>query len=258
MRRALSVLCVVAAVALTTAVPATATTARPHSAPVPPTAFLYADANQLATADGTFADITIEQPVVGAQDFHSNAEVAAESADGKQIVEIGWIVDHNLNSDGRPHLFVFHWVDGVGTCYNGCGWVPSARAPFFAGQSLPVGATMRFEIQHVTGGTPGWQLSLNGIPFGEFPDSLWNDTYTRIGLAQWFGEVAASASQPPCTKMGDGEFASSPTAAEFSDIGFVNGPATNFTAIVVTDPALYTVDQIAPDAFHFGGPGNSC
>lgn len=275
MRSALSVLGLVAAAALITALPAAAapTAAAPtghhapegvpsfgraNSLPFPPTSFLYADANQLATADGTFANITIEQPVVGPQDFHSNAEIAAESADGKQIVEIGWIVDHNLNGDGQPHLFVFHWVDGVGACYNACGWVPSARAPFFAGQALPAGATFRFAIQHVTGGTPGWQLSLNGIPFGEFPDSLWNGTYTQLGLAQWFGEVAASAAQPPCTQMGDGEFASSPTSAEFSDIGFVNGPAVNFTATVVTNPALYTLDQVASNAFHFGGPGNSC
>lgn len=254
MRRALSVLCLVAVAALTTAAPTAAATGDP----VPPTRFLYADANQLAAADGTFADVRVEQPVVGPQDFHSNAEVAAESADGRQVVEIGWIVDHDLNGDGQPHLFVFHWVNGVGACYNGCGWVPLARAPFVAGQALPVGATMRFEIQHVTGDTPGWQLGLDAIPIGEFPDSLWNDTYTRLGLAQWFGEVAASASQPPCTAMGDGELASSPTSAQFSGIGFVNGPATNFTATVVTDPALYTVDRIAPDAFHFGGPGDSC
>ena len=257
-RSVLPVLCLVAVAALTTAVPAAAATARPRSAPFPPTTFLYADANQLATADGTFADVTVEQPVVGPQDFHSNAEVAAESADGRQIVEIGWIVDHNLNGDGQPHLFVFHWINGVGACYNGCGWVPLARAPFFAGQAMPVGATVRFQIQHVTSGTPGWQLSVDNIPIGEFPDSEWNGTFTRIGLAQWFGEVAASASQPPCTQMGDGAFASSPTAAEFSDIGFVNGPATNFTSTVVTNPALYTVNQIAPNAFRFGGPGNSC
>ena len=184
--------------------------------------------------------------------------MAAESANGSQIVEIGWTVDHNLNGDGQPHLFVFHWVNSVATCYNGCGWVPAARAPFSAGQALPVGATMRFAIQHVTGHAPGWQLSLNGSPIGEFPDSLWNGTYTRIGLAQWFGEVAASASQAPCTQRGDGEFASTPTAAQFSGIGFVNGPATNFTNTLQTNPALYTIDQTAPDAFRFGGPGNSC
>jgi hypothetical protein len=285
MRRALSVIGLVVAVVLATAVPATAApaavptaakpvgyhaakgippfgragaAARPDSGPFPPTVFLYADAAQFATAAGTFANITVEQPVVGPQDFHSNAEVAAESADGQQIVEIGWIVDHNLNGDGLPHLFVFHWVDGVGACYNGCGWVPAAGGRFAAGQALPVGATMRFAIQHVIGPVPGWQLSLNGSPFGEFPDSLWNGTYTQIGLAQWFGEVAASASQPPCTQMGDGQFASSSTAAQFSGVGFVNGPATSFLQPVVTNPTLYTFAQTAPNAFRFGGPGSSC
>jgi hypothetical protein len=281
MRKALLVIGLLAAAALTTAVPATATpaaqanptehhapkgippfgragtSARTNSVPFPPTSFLYADAAQLATASGAFASITVEQPVVGPQDFHSNAEIAAESLDGKQIVEIGWIVDHNLNGDGLPHLFVFHWIDGVDTCYNGCGWVPLARAPFFAGQNLPVGATMQFKIQHVTTGTPGWQLSVNGIPIGEFPDTEWHGTFTHLDLAQWFGEVAASAAQPPCTEMGDGEFASSPTAARFSGIGLVNGPATNVSTLV-TNPALYTVNQTAPDAFRFGGPGNPC
>lgn len=117
---------------------------------------------------------------------------------------------------------------------------------------------MRFAIQHVTGPKPRWQLSVDGGPIGEFPDSLWNGTYTRIDLAQWFGEVAASASQPPCTQMGDGEFASAATAAELSGIGFVNGPATSFTQTLETNPALYTVDQTATDTLLFGGPGNSC
>lgn len=275
MRKALLVMGLLAAAALTTTVPASATpaehhapkgipqfgragtSARTNSGPFPPTTFLYADAAQFASANGAFANITVEQPVVGPQDFHSNAEIAVESQDGKQVVEIGWIVDHNLNGDGLPHLFVFHWIDGVDTCYNGCGWVPFARAPFFAGQALPVGATMRFTIQHVTAGTPGWQLSLNGIPIGVFPDTEWHGTFTHLDLAQWFGEVAASASQPPCTQMGDGEFASSPTAAAFTGVGLVNGPATNFSTSV-TNPGLYTVNRTASDAFRFGGPGNPC
>jgi len=291
MRTVLSVVGLVAAVTLTTAAPAMAAAPTARAAPAatpapvglhapkgfppsrhpsaggptaaaaaPPTSFYYADTAQFATADGTFASITVQQPVLGVQDFHSNAEIAAQSADGQQIVEIGWIIERQVNHDVLPHLFVFHWVNGsdVNSCYNGCGWVPLPGASVVAGQALPVRATMQFKIQHVASGAPGWQLSLNGTPFGEFPDSLWNGTYTRIGLAQWFGEVAASASQPPCTQMGNGQFASSSTAARFTGVGFVNGPATSFLAPVVTNPAYYTFARTASNAFRFGGPGSGC
>lgn len=81
MRRALLALGLVVTAALATAVPATAApAANPigHHAPKgippfgrsgatartdsgsPPASFLYADAAQLAVADGTFADVTVE------------------------------------------------------------------------------------------------------------------------------------------------------------------------------------------------------
>lgn len=46
-----------------------------------------------------------------------------QSEDGRHIVEVGWTVDRELNGDAQPHLFVYHWVDGQATCYNGCGFV---------------------------------------------------------------------------------------------------------------------------------------
>lgn len=77
------------------------------------TSFLYGDAAQFAATDGLFATATIAQPALATGDSHSLAELAAQSADGRQIVEVGWTVDRGVNGDSLPHLFVFHWVDGV-------------------------------------------------------------------------------------------------------------------------------------------------
>src|SRR5882757_6029326 len=86
--------------------------------------FLYVDTFQFATGlTGAGATIFQADPALGTTDFHSLGEIAVESSDGLQIVEIGWNVDEGVNGDLQPHLFAFHWIDGVPTCYNACGWV---------------------------------------------------------------------------------------------------------------------------------------
>jgi hypothetical protein len=82
--------------------------------------FLYGGAFQFAAADGANMFMTVSRPALAAGDFHSLGEMAAESADGRNIVEVGWTVDRGLFGDSEPHLFVFHWVNGAPTCYNGC------------------------------------------------------------------------------------------------------------------------------------------
>ena len=215
--------------------------------------FLYGGAFQFAVADGSSMSTTVSRPALATGDFHSLGEMAAESADGKNIVEIGWTVDRSLFGDSEPHLFVFHWVNGVPTCYNGCGFVPVANfASVTAGMTLPAGnSTTQFAIQHVQG---KWWVSFSGILFGFFPDTLWGNSFTKVGLTQWFGEVAAN-SATPCTDMGNGLFSSSPTSAAAVAIGFIGGPAANISLNTITNPSLYSATRTSSNSIRFGGPG---
>jgi len=211
-------------------------------------AYFYGTSSQFAVADGMFANMTVAQPFLSTTDFHTLAELAAESADGRQIVEVGWTVDRGLNGDTNPRLFVFHWVDGVATCYNGCGFVQYS-ATIRPGAWLGNG-THSFTIQHYQ---TNWWIRLNSEWIGYFPDSLWGGRYTRTGLHQWFGEVAANFGAP-CTDMGNGLFASSASAASISGMSNINGPAVNKSTSATT-PAYYSAMSTGSTSMRYGGPG---
>ena len=210
--------------------------------------FLYSSASQFAVSDGTQATITIAKPILEAEDFHSLAEVAVQSADGRQIVEVGWTVDRKVNGDDKPHLFVYHWVDRKETCYNVCGFVPygSATKP---GAVLPIGDDKLFAIKHFGN---AWWINYDNVWIGYYPDSLWGGKFTRTGLTQWFGEVAA-ADATPCTDMGNGKAASSKNAAAITGIGFFEGPAPAIAAGATS--IYYSVAAATKDAYRFGGKG---
>lgn len=215
--------------------------------------YLYGGAYQFAVADGANMLMTISRPALATGDFHSLGEMAVVSADGKNYVEVGWTVDRGLFGDAEPHLFVFHWVNGVPTCYNGCGFVPVSNfASVRAGMALqPSSDTTGFTIQHVPG---RWWVSFSSIAFGYFPDSLWGGAFTKVGLVQWFGEVAANSSTP-CTDMGNGLFASSPSSSAAVAVGFIGGPAANISLNTTTNPSLYSANLTNSNSVHFGGPG---
>jgi hypothetical protein len=215
--------------------------------------YLYGGAYQFAVADGSNMFMTISRPALATADSHSLGEMAASSADSLNYVEVGWTVDRSLFRDSEPHLFVFHWVNGVPTCYNGCGFVPVANAgSVTAGMTLrPGNSTPQFTIQHFQG---NWWIAYNGVFFGYYPDSLWGGAYTKVGLAQWFGEVAAN-SATPCTDMGTGLFASSPSSSAAVAINFIGGPAANISLNTTTNPSLYSAALTNSNSVHFGGPG---
>lgn len=73
--------------------------------------YCHAGASQFVTSDGAYMSTPVQSPTVTANDNHSLAELAVESADGKQIIEIGWRI---YRPDGpTPRLFIYHWVNGV-------------------------------------------------------------------------------------------------------------------------------------------------
>jgi hypothetical protein len=233
-------------------------------APLPPAAalradpvrevkFHYASAYQYAPTEGTYANLVVGKPFLAKEDYHTLAEIAVQSADGRQIVEVGWTVDRSVNKDEDPHLFVYHWVDGQETCYNGCGFVQYSKT-VVPGDTLPTGVAKQFGIQFHN---DAWWIAYASEWVGYFPAELWDQKYTESGLIQWFGEVAAS-SVKPCTDMGTGQSALLTGAARVGSISLINGPDENIRVRASSpdgvDP-VYDSEQLSNRTFRFGGPG---
>ena len=222
-------------------------------------AVYHSAAYQYAVADGAHGFYSVAKPAVATSDSHSLAELAVESSDGQQIVEIGWTVDRGLNGDDDPHLFAYHWVDGVGTCYNGCGFVPITfdDSGVAVGMTLPVSATdvQEFWVEHQFN---VWYVGYNSHYVGYFPDSLWGGRFTKIGLTQWFGEVASAPISSPCSQMGNGGLAASTNAARIQNVGFsiglAGGPTANITTSQ-TNSAYYTALRTDAASMSYGGQG---
>jgi hypothetical protein len=215
--------------------------------------FQYAQASQFVFADGARGYFTIPKPILAPGDSHSLAELAVQSSDQRQVIEVGWTVDRALNGDDDPHLFVFHWIDGVRTCYNACGFVPFNEPGYSAGMKLPVTTTpTQFNILHHGA---EWRVGYNGHWVGAFPDSEWGNRFKVAGLVQWFGEVA-SPTASSCTEMGNGQPAGSATAARIERIGFAPARVTPAIATFATSPDAYSVLRTGTDSMRFGGHGS--
>ncbi|GGQ50788.1 hypothetical protein GCM10010166_19310 [Couchioplanes caeruleus subsp. azureus] len=210
----------------------------------------YAAGSQIGATDGTSANLHIAKPELATADAHTLTEIAVQSADSKQIVEVGWTVDRKVNGDDDPHLFVFHWKDGKPTCYNACGFEVYSQATIKPGATLPTGVQKRFGIQR---SGAAWWIAYDSEWVGYFPDKLWNGTFTRAGATQWFGEVA-SATERTCTDMGKGLPPTDGTASRIGTIQMVNGPDPN-ASVRSTNPD-YGVLSLSPSTFRYGGPGN--
>ncbi|MEV6600255.1 neprosin family prolyl endopeptidase [Actinoplanes sp. NPDC051346] len=211
--------------------------------------FHYAVGTQVGETDGTWANVSIARPALAQGDFHTLAEIAVQSADGRQIVEVGWTVDRQVNGDNDPHLFVYYWKNREPSCYNACGFEVYSAASIKPGDTLPTGVQKRFGIQHSSG---AWWIAYDSEWIGYFPDRLWDGAYTRGGLTQWFGEVAASTDRP-CTDMGNGIVVSDGSAARIGTISMTNGPEPKAT--VRATSAHYGVLSLSDRTFRFGGPG---
>lgn len=215
--------------------------------------FYYAGAAQSIIATGAAVTISQAAPTVGPSDYHSLAELAVESADGQQIVEAGWIVAPSQIGDAYPHLFVYHWVNGAETCYNGCGYVPIAGTTVNAGSRLPTGRTGRFRVSFANN---QWQIRYNGTEIGYFPESLWQGTYKQAGLIQVFGEVAAASTGQPHSQMGNGILGSKTGSAKLSSFAlFGTSASPKLATYAYGDPSAYNYGGATATGLRFGGPG---
>jgi hypothetical protein len=209
--------------------------------------YLYTVGQQAAVTDGMGALFTIAKPTVAKEDWHSLAETAVQSADGLQVVEVGWTVDRSTFGDEETHLFVYHWVDGIPTCY-GCDFVQYSKT-VQPGAILPEGAYKQFGVQHFNG---AWWIAYDSEWIGSFPDKLWDGRFVQTGMIQVFGEVAASSTKP-CTQMGNGKTPDTTASARIGSVTYVNGPTVALKVNATTD--VYATSQLSDRTFRYGGPG---
>jgi hypothetical protein len=219
---------------------------------VPTVNYFYNAGSQAAETDGYYATAIIGKPTLATADYHTLAELALQSADGQQIVEVGWNVDRVVNGDDDPHLFVYHWVNHTPSCYNGCGFVQYSTT-VTPGATLANGAAKKFGIQYFSG---AWWIAYDSEWIGYFPETLWTSqgvpSFNRSGLIQTFGEVAAS-SATPCSQMGKGLLGINLSAAMLSSVSYLNGPPVSLT--VWSSSTYYTPLALSARTFRYGGPG---
>ena len=258
--------------------PGKGSTARTTTLLSGPPYFFYGLARQALaageSATSLAANINIGNYYLNPADFHTLGQIAVQSHNSLQRIETGVTVDPTVCGAGNsPCLFVFWAKNGVGQCYNGCGFVPYATycntvGALCAGASLSshVGTAKRFQIIH--SGT-AWWVAYNAQWIGYYPDTLFTAstpsgpgvTFTSGGLFQGFYEVAANEPEP-CTDLALGIFAGDPsgTAARVGSISMTGtAPGTianNFTASVqpVPSPTVYTVQQLSATTTRVGGP----
>jgi hypothetical protein len=209
------------------------------------------------TAAGASVSITQAQPKVGPNDLHSLAELAVESYNGQQVVEIGWLVAPGINQDSLTHLFVYHWVNGAETCYNGCGFVPTTTT-YTAGGLVKVNTVGTYSIHY---GNSKWIIRYDGVELGYFPESIWGGTFTKTSLVQTFGEVASSSATTPLTQMGNGLFGTKTNSARISNFNLIGTKNTRLLDYSADQaPAVYTIGHYNSSCklscgMNFGGPG---
>lgn len=204
--------------------------------------------------DGGGVVTRVENPAISAAAAtHSLFEIAVQGGVGNgDIIEIGW---RRAVGDASPRLFVYHWVGGVPTCYNGCGWVQWNPA-IVPGMVVNAGSESYMGWVYYEGNWWAWYANQW---VGYFPESLWRGGYSKASLVQWFGEVHESDPTPE-SDMGNGRNAADHAAARFWYPCKVDSAA--WVCWIQSTPSLttpsipwYTVQNVGGSAHRYGGPG---
>lgn len=212
--------------------------------------YSYVTGQQYTDTQGASITMLQAAPANVAANGHSLQELALQSAGGTAVantIEIGWTVDPGVNGDYQPHLFVYHWIAGQGTCYNGCGFVQVSDT-VRAGMALTPGASGSFALQNYQG---NWWAYYNGVPFGYFPGSEWGGSFTSAQSVSAFGEVANNQ----CTAMGDGAYGSSAGSSWIADYQLYGSSSAPYLTVTSTDPSIYNAGSVTGTSFRLGGPG---
>ncbi|HVR11599.1 MAG TPA: neprosin family prolyl endopeptidase [Thermoanaerobaculia bacterium] len=240
-----------------------------HTAPPDPPAcngtyyygacYYYGPASYAPTSDGGGYTTRIERPAFNG-DGHTLNEISVQGGSGDgNIVELGWNVSTSQYSDADPHLFIFHWINWSGTCYDDCGWVQYSST-YFPGMNLAalVGRDVYNGYVYYQG---NWWAWFDDQWLGYFPGSEWNGAYTKSTMIQWFGEVATNNGTPPNVEMGDGLFPTDTNAAPMVTLCDVDATAwvcwyRDLQSLGPNYPPYYDIRRTGFGATRYGGPGH--
>ncbi|MCA2214471.1 neprosin family prolyl endopeptidase [Jidongwangia harbinensis] len=225
--------------------------------PEPRASYYYSTAFQFVENSGSYANLVISKPRLGANDYHSLAEIAVQTPDERQTVEVGWTVNRAMHGDDDPHLFVYHWIDKRETCYNSCGFVRYSQT-VKPGMKLPEGVSKRFGIQYFKDGdgNGAWWIAYDSEWVGFFPDTLWQGRFTSSGLVQWFGEVASPVGAQPCSDMGNGLRPDDERAARIGTISLLGGAEVSYS--LKAENPYYANLRLSERTMRYGGPAPAC
>lgn len=230
--------------------------------------YFYASAAEMRVADGGGMTLQIEAPTVvlaasAGGVGHSIGQIAVQgpgTATGSlDDVEMGFSVSPGDWGDNHSHLFVYHFNDGMETCYNTCDWNQVSRT-YYPGMDLTplLGQQVYIGWVQYKGAWWGW---FNDEWLGYIKDSVYATPFTQTAEIQWYGEVASDNGIPPQTQMGNGEFPSKSTAASMSTLCDVDAKAwvcyyrdTQTTG--ATHASYYDIqNHTSFGAIRYGGPG---
>lgn len=241
------------------------------------------------------ANVLVYNPVLDTTapntEGHSLVELAMEKdictgcgggAAQRNIVEVG--ARHPAGA-ADTHLFVYHWVKGVGQGYftnfvecNTVGGVNNCVAGqpdvWDADDVITPGTTMRMGMQYTATGSAGWWVwaYVNGATpewLGYYPATLWTGQgvtgFTDASVVHAFGEVAPGTGVLGCTDMADGNLpAAGPPAlgglvSSITLGGIASGSVNIMASPSITDATKYDVLPLGTAgnirSFRYGGPG---
>jgi hypothetical protein len=220
----------------------------------------YAGASQATANQGASVSFPVETANVAWNNTdygHTLMEMAVFNRTSTGIdedtAEVGWTVqDVPAGKAPVPHLFVYHFVNTKGTCYNGCGFVKTSKT-IVPGMALKPGTSVTWAIRN-TGGK--WTFYFNGTEFGYIPDSAYDGTFGQASIVNVYGEIAGVGKTPACNQMGDSLFGSQSDAATIG--GFQLYGASTPAGLLPyqpTDPAAWNSTHTS-NTFRVGGPGD--
>jgi hypothetical protein len=223
----------IAGLAVTAGPAAAATTASA------PPVFSYVGEAYHRSSPAVSAVLPVARPRLAPQADHSLAELSVESADHRDIVEVGWVRSRGIA--GGPRLFVSYWAAGRDHVDAGFRPASAAYRPF---QELRPGTSVRLGLSYAAG---GWNISVQGHRIGSFPGRLWGGGFRKASAEQAFGEVESYGRSR--TDMIDGR-------TDRAITGFrLNGAATPAGSFYSSAADGYYLGAHGATWFRLGGPG---
>lgn len=221
--------------------------------------YYYGPASYARTADGGGMTVRIERPAFHG-DGHSLNELSVQGGeDHGNIIELGWNVSSSQYHDSDPHLFVYHWINWAGTCYDTCGWHQYSPT-YFPGMNLAalVGHAVYNGYVHHEG---NWWAWFDNQWLGYFSDSEWSGSFTQSTMIQWFGEVATNNGNPPDVQMGNGFFPTNLASTKMTTLCDVDAAAwvcwyRDLQSLGPNYPAYFDIRRTGFGETRYGGPGH--